>query len=629
VFAAALSISVKLTGQGRAWKHSRLWNYFLSHAHHMSFGAQLTQDGVRFRLWAPEVDRVDIEIDGNLFPMHRLNDGWNELTVSNARAGTLYRFVLPDGLRVPDPVSRFQPSDVHGPSEVIDPTTYVWQNESWPGRPWEECVVYELHVGSFTREGTFRAALERLDHLVELGVTAIELMPIADFPGARNWGYDGVLPYAPDASYGRPDDLKAFIDAAHGKGLMVFLDVVYNHFGPDGNYLSAYAPIFKGTHTPWGAAINLDAEHSEQVRELIIENAVYWTQEYLSDGLRLDAVHALIDTNPQHILEVIASRVRKAATGRHIHLIIENEENQTSWLVRDADGRPQHYTAQWNDDVHHALHAAATGETSGYYADYADDTKKLGRALGEGFAFQGETMPYRGTPRGEPSAFLPPSAFIAFIQNHDQIGNRAFGERLTAIASPEAIRAIASIYLLLPQIPMIFMGEEWGASQPFPFFCDFAGELSDAVREGRRAEFAKFPEFQSPDKRALIPDPTAEDTFLSAKLNWDDIERGDHAEWKSFYKNLLDVRHKEIIPHLKGCKSICYEILGEQAVLAAWMLGDGATLTLCANLKAQPLPNFELPLGRRIWTQGTPTPAQLEAWNVVWLLRGENDSHAS
>ncbi len=474
----------------------------------------------------------------------------------------------------------------------------------------------------------FARPSKKLDQLADLGITGIELMPVADFPGTRNWGYDGVLLFAPDSSYGRPDDLKALVDAAHAKGLMVFLDVVYNHFGPDGNYLPCYAPLFKDMHTPWGAAINFDTQDSESVRALVIENAIYWIEEYHFDGLRLDAVHAIQDKSQEHLLEAIAARVRKATQGRHIHLLIENEENEAERLVRGRHGEALQYTAQWNDDIHHALHVAATGESSGYYADYSEDTAKLGRALAEGFAFQGEMMPYRGTARGEPSAHLLPTAFVAFIQNHDQIGNRAFGERLAALAPPEAVRAIASIYLLSPQIPMLFMGEEWGAKQPFPFFCDFSGELSDAVREGRRAEFAKFPEFHDPSQRERIPDPTALETFLSAKLHWNDIGQASHAEWRGFYKDLLKVRHAEIVPRLKGAKSGCYKILGDAAVRVAWMLGDGATLTLCANLTAEPIADFELPLGHRIWTEGASLTQGLGAWSVIWIMNRDGSHHA-
>ena len=404
---------------------------------------------------------------------------------------------------------------------------------------------------------------------------------------------------------------------------MVFLDVVYNHFGPDGNYLPCYAPLFKDVHTPWGAAINFDAKDFENVRALIVENALYWLEEFHFDGLRLDAVHAIQDKSQEHLLEAIAARVPTAAQGRHIHLVIENEENEFAWLARDRDGQPLQYTAQWNDDVHHVLHVAATGESSGYYADYVGDTAKLGRALAEGFAFQGEMMPYRGAARGEPSAHLPPAAFVAFIQNHDQIGNRAFGERLVAIAPREAVRAAASIYLLLPQIPMLFMGEDWGAKQPFPFFCDFSGELSDAVREGRRAEFAKFPAFHDPKQRERIPDPTAHETFLSAKLQWNEIAQPAHAEWRAFYASLLRIRHTEIIPRLKFAKSGCYELLEDAAVRVTWMLGDGATLTLCANLKADPLDGLKAPSGHVIWTEGSTFTEGLGPWSVIWTLSGD------
>ncbi|MGA8025848.1 MAG: malto-oligosyltrehalose trehalohydrolase [Bryobacteraceae bacterium] len=448
----------------------------------MPFGSELIKDaGVRFWFWAPAHENISLFIEGEAEPlgMSATGEGWHALTSHRAKVGSRYCFVLPDGSRVPDPASRFQPEDVHGPSEVIDPAAYCWEDEHWKGRPWTEAVIYELHVGAFTPDGTFRGAIAKLDHLVELGITAIEIMPVADFPGGRNWGYDGVLPYAPDSAYGRPEDLKAFVDAAHSRRLMVFLDVVYNHFGPDGNYVSSYAPgFFTERHeTPWGLAINYDGHDSGPVRQFVIHNALYWIEEFHLDGLRLDAVHAIMDDSPKHLLREVAERVRAAAGNRLVHLIVENERNQASLLERGCGGAGW-YTAQWNDDVHHVLHTAATGEESGYYKDFRGDTDKLGRALAEGFAFQGEITSYAGASRGESSAHLQPQAFVAFIQNHDQIGNRAFGERIGKIASAKAVRAISAVYLLLPQIPMIFMGEEWGASEPFPFFCDFAGDLA-------------------------------------------------------------------------------------------------------------------------------------------------------
>jgi malto-oligosyltrehalose trehalohydrolase len=376
----------------------------------MPFGAQLQADGkVRFQLWAPKHDHIQLELLDTaasvaaILPMHPQRDGWHSLLTDRARAGTLYKYRLPDGLSVPDPASRFQPSDVHGPSEVIDPASYRWSDLRWQGRPWNEAVIYELHVGCFTEQGSFQAASKRLDHLVRLGVTAIEVMPIGDFPGRRNWGYDGVLPFAPDSCYGGPDDFKAFVDAAHARGLMLILDVVYNHFGPEGNYLSAYAPeFFNARHqTPWGAAVNFDAEGNRTVREFVIHNALYWLEEFHIDGLRLDAVHAIRDDSDRHLLTELAQRVRATDLPWQVHLILENEHNETTWLT------PSLYSAQWNDDVHHVLHVAATDERRGYYADYADDTDKLGRALAQGFAFQGEQMPYRGSARGGARSHLP------------------------------------------------------------------------------------------------------------------------------------------------------------------------------------------------------------------------------
>ncbi|MBR0664774.1 malto-oligosyltrehalose trehalohydrolase [Roseomonas hellenica] len=597
-------------------------------AHRMPFGAEILPDGcVRFRLWAPPHAEIGLELDGaDPVRMQPAGEGWHELVTRQARAGTRYRFVLPGGLRVPDPASRYQPEDVHGPSEVVDPATHVWRDTSWTGRPWEEAVVYELHVGAFTAEGTFAAVISKLDHLVALGVTAIQLMPVSDFPGRRNWGYDGVLPYAPDGSYGRPDDLKALVGAAHARGLMVLLDVVYNHFGPEGAYLHAIAPqSFTDRHkTPWGAAINTDAVGAGPVREYLVHNALYWIEEFHLDGLRLDAVHAILDDGPKHLLEELAERVRASAPGRQVHLILENEENEAHRLVR-AYGHPRWYTAQWNDDVHHVLHTAASGETQGYYADYHGDTEKLGRALGEGFAFQGELMPFRGHPRGEPSAHLPPSAFVAFIQNHDQVGNRAFGDRLTAFAAAEAVRAVAAVYLLLPQVPMLFMGEEWAAAQPFPFFCDFGPDLAEAVRKGRREEFARFPEFHDPATREHIPDPTAPETFVAAKLRWDDIQQPGHGDWLAWYRAILAMRQAELVPLIAriGCGGR-HEVVGDSAVVLRWPLNDGASaLVLAANLSNMSVQGFPPAAGHILWCEGKVAEGgAFGPWTVRWSVEG-------
>ena len=587
-------------------------------------GAWLENSGmVRFRLWAPAHSAVSVQIEGRADPIPAINKGggWFELRTDCATAGSRYRYVFEDGTAIPDPASRFQPDDVNGASEVIDPDVHDWHVTNWQGRAWHEAVIYELHVGAFTPEGTFRAAIDKLDHLVRLGITAIELMPIADFAGRRNWGYDGTFLYAPDASYGRPEDLKALVDAAHQRGLMVFLDVVYNHFGPEGNYLGVCAPQFftQRHHTPWGAAVNYDGGLSE-VRSFMIQNARYWIEEFRFDGLRLDAVHWILDESPEHFLHELAKQIHERVPHRFVHLILENEENEAELLERDAEGHPRLYTAQWNDDVHHTLHVAVTGERDGYYQDYQGDTHALARALAEGFAFQGEVMEYRGSTRGTRSTHLPPSAFVAFLQNHDQIGNRAFGDRLGVLSDKRQHRAVAAIHLLLPQIPMLFMGEEWNTGRPFPFFCDFSGELADAVRKGRRDEFAEFPHFRDPASRERIPDPLAESTFLAAKLDWDALNDERHAEWMNWYRELLATRKRWLTPRLTEIRHAGHAtILGDQAVTVVWSL-DGEQWRLDANL-SQNAEQVADTTGQIIWLEGEEVRnGSLPPWTVRWML---------
>ncbi|HYG87416.1 MAG TPA: malto-oligosyltrehalose trehalohydrolase [Azospirillum sp.] len=573
-------------------------------AHAMPFGAEMSPDGsVRFRLWAPSAPSVAVELDASEpLPMHPVGEGWFELSTDRARAGGRYRFALPDGLKVPDPASRFQAQDVHGFSEVVDPGRYAWRHADWRGRPWHEAVLYELHVGTFTPEGTYRAVIDKLDHLVELGVTTLELMPLSDFAGTRNWGYDGVLPFAPDAAYGTPEDLKALIDAAHGRGLMVFLDVVYNHFGPEGNYLNAYAASFftERHHTPWGAAINFDGPGSRPVREFFVHNALYWLEEFRFDGLRFDAVHAIIDDSDPDILVELAGRVQEAVgRERYIHLVLENDDNAARYLERD-DCTARHFTAQWNDDYHHAAHVLATGEAGGYYADYVGDAVgHMARALAEGFVYQGDPSAYRdGEPRGEPSAHLSPLAFVNFLQNHDQIGNRAFGERLAALAEPRRLRALMTATLLAPAVPMLFMGEEWGERRPFTFFCDFCGDLAQAVRDGRRREFAKFPEFADERARARIPDPVARETFEGSRLDWGARTRDPHAGWLSFTRDLLRVRAAEVMPRLHGVGAGSVVWRQGTAFAVSWPLADGAALVMLANLGDGVQDGVATPAGR-------------------------------
>ena len=586
----------------------------------LPFGAELTREGVRFRLWAPQAQAASVRLDdpGDL-PMTRMSGGWFELTTAAARAGSRYRYVV-DGHAVPDPASRHQPEDVHGPSEVIDPRGYNWRDADWRGRRWEEIVLYELHTGTFSERGDFAGVERHLDHLVTLGVTAVELMPVADFPGKRNWGYDGVLLFAPDSRYGRPEDLKGLVDACHARGLAVFLDVVYNHFGPEGNYLHLYAPQFftERHHTPWGAAVNFDGETARPVRDFYVENALYWLEEFHFDGLRFDAVHAIRDDSKRHILVEIAETVRARFSGeRPIHLVLENDGNEARLLSSGL------YTAQWNDDLHHALRVVTTGESAGYYADYADaPAERLGRALAEGFAYQGEMSGYREEKRGEPSAHLPPTRFVSFIQNHDQVGNNAFGTRLARLAKPEAIRVAATIYLLSPQIPMIFMGEEWGAEQPFTFFCDFGADLADKVREGRRREFAKFPEFRDEAARARIPDPSDAATFAAAVLDWKAPERPPHADWLAWYRQLLVLRAREIAPRLRGMRGNAgaWRVLGPRALRVDWRLGDGSDLTLFANFGLDAVALSEPTQGRLLYATGETPRAALAPLTAAFFL---------
>lgn len=582
------------------------------------FAPLVLQNSTVFRLWAPLHDKIMLRIEGNdAVEMQRAEDGWHRTEVSNTGPGTLYKFVLPDGLEVPDPASRFQPQDVHGPSEVIAFDDYQWRSEAWVGRPWEEMVFYELHMGSFTSEGTFKAAADRLDYLKDLGVTAIQIMPLSDFPGKYNWGYDGVLPYAPDGSYGRPEELMALVDAAHERGISVFLDVVYNHFGPDGNYMPNYAPLFTDKHkSSWGQGINYDAEGSKWVREFVIQNALYWITDFRFDGLRLDAVHAIVDTSSEHVLHEIARRAKEATPGRQVHLVVENEENDTDLLKRDSNGTPKLFTAQWNDDLHHVLHIAATGEEFGYYGDFAKDPGNLSRSLAEGFVFQGQIMPYRGKPRGKPSAELPPTAFISFIQNHDQIGNRAVGDRMATYRGEQELKAIAAVCLLAPQIPMLFMGEEWGAAEPFPFFCDFNEDLNEKVRTGRREELSRLPGFDAED----LMDPTAYSTFASAKLDWSKLSSPSNASLLEFYRELLATRASHVVPLLRDLTDHKSSNRSSEDVVAVdWTLANGRGLHLLANLSAKDVKlAVEMPDAKQIFSMGSLSGSALAPWTVIW-----------
>lgn len=601
----------------------------------MPFGAEIGERcATRFRLWAPGAKRLTLEICAGAarsrIAMTALDAGWFEAVVADAQAGTRYAYRA-GGIRFPDPASRFNPDDVHGASMVVDPHAFDWRDGGWSGRSWDEAVIYELHVGTFSPEGTFAAVTGRLDYLAGLGITALEIMPVADFPGRRNWGYDGVLPFAPDASYGTPQDLKRLVEQAHLRGLMVLLDAVYNHFGPEGNHLAAYAPqFFNPRHrTPWGAAVNFDAEGSRTVRDFFVHNALYWVEEYRFDGLRLDAVHAIADdSDPDIVSEIARALAQGPGRERPVHLVIENDRNQAGRLERGPDRRPLAATAQWNDDLHHALHVLTTGERDGYYEDYAArPVWYLGRSLAQGFGYQGEPSPQRGgIARGEPSVQLPPAAFIAFLQTHDQVGNRAFGERLCAIAPEQALRAAAACVLLAPSPPLLFMGEEFGASTPFLFFCDFGPELAAAVTRGRRQEFARFARFRNPQTLAAIPDPNDPHSFAASKLRWDEIGRTPHGEWLAFHRELLALRHRHIVPRLAGMESGGDFRVEEGGVLRVnWRMGDGSHLHLLANFASSDSAPVASPPGERLYSNAPQIEdrARLRAlapWFVAFTL---------
>jgi maltooligosyltrehalose trehalohydrolase len=561
----------------------------------MPFGAEVDGSRTRFRLWAPGARHVELLLGaGEAVQAHALarnDDGWHEATIDDAAAGTAYRFRIDGDLRVPDPASRANPDGVHAPSRVVDPHAFDWQDAEWRGRPWHEAVVYELHVGTFTPEGTFAAAADRLDHLAALGVTAIEILPVAAFAGRHGWGYDGVLPFAPHAAYGTPDDMKRFVEAAHARRLMVLLDVVYNHFGPEGNYLHAYAPqFFNPRHqTPWGPAINFDGDGNATVREFYVDNAIYWLEEFHLDGLRLDAVHAIADDSRPHIVDEIASRVRdRFGDERHVHLVLENDRNEASRLARDGQRRPLCADAQWNDDWHHALHVAITGERDGYYRDYADrPLHYLARALAEGFVYQGQPSPFRGAaPRGEASTHLPPAAFVVFAQNHDQIGNRALGERLWRVADPGLLDTAIATLLLAPSIPLLFMGDEFDASSPFLYFCDYGPELGAAVASGRREEFCRFASFGGPSPDD-IPDPNARATFEASKLDWRDAGRAEGERRLALYRRCLAARGERIVPIAAAIDHGGTFRVDDEVITVRWPTHDGRVLSLCANFSAR------------------------------------------
>ncbi len=602
----------------------------------MPFGAELTETGTRFALWAPSAKSVTLVCGEKRIPMPAIGQGWYKLVDLEVEPGTLYGFAIDDADDlVPDPASRFQPSDDDRRGQVVDPCAFDWTDGGWSGRPWRDAVVYEVHTGTATPEGTFAALGAKLQHLRDTGVTAVELMPIAETPGQRSWGYDGVLPFAPNNAYGTPDDLKAFVDRAHGLGLMVMLDVVYNHFGPSGNFLHAYAKgFFTERHqTPWGAGLNFDGEESgDVVREFFIQNALYWLEEFHLDGLRFDAVHAIKDDSDLHFLEEMAERIRATLPDRHIHLVLENEHNEASRLARGGDDEDAlNFDAQWNDDIHHCWHRLLTGESEGYYGDFGGDTiGRLGRCLAEGFAYQGDFSNNLARVRGEATDGLPPQAFVSFIQNHDQIGNRAQGERLTSLADPAHLRLARAVLLLAPQIPMIFMGDEWGATTPFQFFVNFDKDedLQEAIRVGRAKEFEHFASFKASDQP--VPDPTALDTFKTSTLDWSEPGREPFAAILAETRQLLELRHATILPLVAtGFVGASYTRHGVGGLEVEWRFENG-TLRLIANFEEVTLSRPTPPGETIVWrSEGVKvgSAVDLPAWTgVITISEIESES---
>ncbi|GAB4212051.1 MAG: malto-oligosyltrehalose trehalohydrolase [Roseiflexaceae bacterium] len=588
-----------------------------------TIGAVPQGDGTRFRVWAAAAQRVEVVIYGGSQAVgtHALTPepgGYFSAHIAGARPGDRYAYRLDGDDPRPDPASRYQPEGVHGPSQVVDPAAYAWGDAGWKGIPLEDAVIYELHTGTFTPRGTFDAVIERLDHLVELGVTAIEIMPVADFPGDRNWGYDGVCLWAPARAYGGPEGLRRLVDAAHARGLAVLLDVVYNHLGPDGNYLRLFSPDYFTDHhkTPWGDALNFDAPGSPAVRAFFIANALHWAREYHLDGLRLDATHAIKDDSDPHILAEIAAAIRTALPPeRHFLLIAEDERNEPM-LVRprqepgtearglrlearetnapegeNSELRTQNsklntqtygLDAVWADDFHHQVRVALAGDHEGYYADYRGTAEDLAATLRQGWFYTGQVSQFSGHPRGNPPGDLPPPRFVHCIQNHDQVGNRALGDRLNHGIELDAYRLASALLLLSPYTPLLWMGQEWAASTPFLFFTDHNPELGRLVTQGRRAEFAGFTSFSGEQ----VPDPQERTTFEQSKLRWQERTQPPHAGVLLLYRELLALRRQRAALLARGRDGFAVAALGQHGLA---LRRDGASpedaLLLVASLR--------------------------------------------
>lgn len=570
-----------------------------------------------FRVWAPLARRVELQLPDGRRPMRGGNDGWYEGEVE-ARPGTDYGFCLDGGDPLPDPRSPYQPAGIAGLSRTVDQSAYRWGDQGWTGLALNSAVLYELHTGTFTAEGTFEAAVFRLDHLVELGVSAIELMPVAEGPGTRGWGYDGVDLFAPHHALGGPDGLKTLVDACHRRGLGVVLDVVYNHLGPAGNHLSRFGPYFTDRHrTPWGPAVNFDGPDSDQVRRFVVDNAVMWLRDYHLDGLRLDAVHAIFDMSAVHILEELSSRVEElsAELGRKLWVIAESDLNDPRLVTATLD-HGLGCDAQWSDDFHHALHTLLTGERSGYYADFGS-LADLAKALRQAFVYDWRWSPHRRRRHGRRPHGLSGHRFLAYAQNHDQVGNRARGERLSALTGPQGLRAAAALVLTSPFTPLIFQGEEWGASSPFLYFTDHQDpSLARAVRRGRAEEFRAFG--WRPEQ---LPDPQAEATFLASKLRWDELETEPHSSLLAWYRELIRLRRQ--VPELSDGRLEDVAVTFDEG--RGWLQMVHGPLTLSVNLGPEavvvPCPRGRLRLASEAGVEPSGEGLRLPPRSVGILLQ--------
>ncbi|MCA1619312.1 MAG: malto-oligosyltrehalose trehalohydrolase [Acidobacteria bacterium] len=581
----------------------------------LRFGARPQGDGSTvFRVWAPLAQSLAVKVFGDggeprTFALGPAGGGVFEARAEGVAAGADYVYVVGGGER-PDPVSRFQPRGVHGPSRVVEPEAFAWTDEGWKGIALKDYVVYELHTGTFTPEGTFEAVTRKLAHLKSLGVTAVELMPVAEFPGGRNWGYDGAHLYAPQSTYGGPEGLKKLIDACHREGLAFVLDVVYNHLGPEGNYAGEFMPLYSESHkSPWGAGLNFDGRGAEGVRRYFVENALYWLTEYHVDALRLDAVHAIADTSERHLLEQLAEEFHAQAEvlGRRAHLIAESDLNDTRVIGPRAEGGYR-IDAQWSDDFHHSLHALLTKTDRGYFADFGK-VEDLAKAVSEGFVYCGQHSRFRGRCHGTPSADRPGEQFVVCIQNHDQIANGYWGDRLSRLVGPRRQRLAAAVLLCgAPNVPMLFMGEEWAERAPFLYFTSHTDpELGRAVREGRMGEYESFVRVEGETESTIggFSDPQSEITFIRSRLDWEAPEKSPHAEMLGFYRDLLALRRAHA--PLSNCDKSRTRVGFDEA--RRWLAverGDasGARALLACNLsgEAQPVPLAEGAWRLALWT---------------------------